>query len=80
MLFLVSPLQLSTSAEVQGLSHDKLEELRLLRRTQKRKSVSTDGALEGMDPTFIQVRTFLITKLKQIHHVSSICHPQQPFS
>lgn len=61
MLLFISPLllflSLSTSAEVQGLSHDKLEELRLLRRTQKRKSVSTDGALEGMDPTFIQVRT-----------------------
>ena len=37
------------------MSHDKLEELRLLRRTQKRKSVTTDGGLEGMDSAFIQV-------------------------
>ena len=44
------------SAEVPGLSHDKLEELRLLRRTQKRKSITVDGGLEGMDSTFIQVR------------------------
>lgn len=43
------------SADVPGLSHDKLEELRLLRRTQKRKSVTTDGGLEGMDSAFIQV-------------------------
>jgi hypothetical protein len=45
----------SRSAEVAGLSHDKLAELRLLRRTQKRKSVITDGGLEGMDTTFIQM-------------------------
>jgi parafibromin len=45
----------SRSAEVAGLSHDKLAELRLLRRTQKRKSVITDGGLEGMDATFIQM-------------------------
>lgn len=46
----------TTGAEVAGLSHDKLEELRLLRRTQKRKSVVTDGGFEGIDATFIQVR------------------------
>jgi hypothetical protein len=52
------------SAEVPGLSHDKLEELRLLRRTQKRKSITVDGGLEGMDSAFIQVRISGLKYLK----------------
>jgi hypothetical protein len=54
--FLTTYFRNGFSAEVPGLSHDKLEELRLLRRTQKRKSITVDGGLEGMDSTFIQVR------------------------
>jgi hypothetical protein len=61
---LLGTSQSITSADVPGLSHEKLEELRALRRQQKRKSVVSEGGLEGLDPAFIQADRQLLAILR----------------
>ena len=77
--------QLNSGANIEGVSSDKLEELRMLRRTQKRKSVAVDGGLEGLDPAYIQMDKKYLEKLRQDEQAAAtratvLCKPGTDFS
>jgi hypothetical protein len=47
-----------------GLSVDRIEELKLLRRTQKRKAVTVEGGGDSFDVAFLQVDKKILSNLR----------------
>lgn len=47
-----------------GLSVDRIEELKLLRRTQKRKAVTVEGGADAFDVAFLKADKKILSNLR----------------
>ena len=75
----------SSGASIEGVSADKMEELRMMRRAQKRTSVSVEEGIEGIDPDFLRLDRQDMEKLRSDEVPAAtrqtvLCKPGTDFS